>query len=98
MEDRLELAAVLRGLEQLSAEHSVSIALVCLGRPHLPRGSRSPEGAGGIVMSRLARAPLAIHDAINGAPVKAIRTMEIRRVRSVRRSIDGVRGWCTRPS
>ena len=84
MEHRLELAAVLRGLEQLSAEHRVLIALVCVDGLTYQEAAEVLKVPVGTVMSRLARARLAIHDAINGAPIKATRTMESRRVRSVR--------------
>jgi RNA polymerase sigma-70 factor, ECF subfamily len=84
MENRLELAAVLRGLDQLSPEHRVLIALVCVDGLTYQEAADVLKVPVGTVMSRLARARLAIHDAINGAPVKATTTMETRRVRSVR--------------
>jgi RNA polymerase sigma-70 factor (ECF subfamily) len=84
MENRLELAAVLRGLEQLSPEHRVLIALVCVDGLTYQEAAEVLKVPVGTVMSRLARARLAIHDAINGAPAKATTTMETRRVRSVR--------------
>ena len=84
MENRLELAAVLRGLEQLSPEHRVLIALVCVDGLTYQEAAEVLKVPVGTVMSRLARARLAIHDAINGAPAKATATMETRRVRSVR--------------
>ena len=84
VENRLELAAVLRGLEQLSPEHRVLIALVCVDGLTYQEAAEVLKVPVGTVMSRLARARLAIHDAINGAPAKATTTMETRRVRSVR--------------
>ena len=84
MENRLELAEVLRGLEQLSPEHRVLIALVCVDGLTYQEAADVLKVPVGTVMSRLARARLAIHDAINGAPAKATTTMETRRVRSVR--------------
>jgi RNA polymerase sigma-70 factor (ECF subfamily) len=84
VENRLELAAVLRGLEQLSPEHRVLIALVCVDGLTYQEAAEVLKVPVGTVMSRLARARLAIHDAINGAPTKATTTMETRRVRSVR--------------
>jgi RNA polymerase sigma-70 factor (ECF subfamily) len=84
VENRLELAAVLRGLEQLSPEHRVLIALVCVDGLTYQEAAEVLKVPVGTVMSRLARARLAIHDAINGAPAKATATMETRRVRSVR--------------
>ena len=71
MQSRLALTEVLRGLEQLSPEHRVLIALVCVD--------------GLTYMSRLARARLALHDAINRAPAfKATTTPETRRGRNFR--------------
>ena len=84
VENRLELAAVLRGLEQLSPEHRVLIALVCVDGLTYQEAAEVLKIPVGTVMSRLARARLAIHDAINGAPAKATTTMETPRVRSVR--------------
>lgn len=68
VESRLALAEVMRGLERLSPDHCVLIALVCVD------GLTYQEAADilglplGTVMSRLARARLALHDAINRAP------------------------------
>jgi RNA polymerase sigma-70 factor (ECF subfamily) len=84
VENRLELAEVLRGLDQLSPEHRVLIALVCVDGLTYQEAADVLKVPVGTVMSRLARARLAIHEAINGAPGKATTTMETRRVRSVR--------------
>jgi RNA polymerase sigma-70 factor, ECF subfamily len=84
VENRLALAEVLRGLEQLSPEHRVLIALVCVDGLTYQEAAEVLKVPVGTVMSRLARARLAIHEAINRAPAKATATMETRRVRSVR--------------
>ena len=85
MDSRLALGEVLRGLDQLSPEHRVLIGLVCVD------GLTYQEAAGvlglpvGTVMSRLARARLALHDAINRAPAcKATTKLETRRGRNFR--------------
>jgi len=62
----------------------VLIALVCVDGLTYQEAAEVLKVPVGTVMSRLARARLAIHDAINGAPAKATTTMETRRVRSVR--------------
>jgi RNA polymerase sigma-70 factor (ECF subfamily) len=83
--DRLALAEVLRGLDQLSLQHRVLIALVCV------EGLTYHEAADvlgipvGTVMSRLSRARLALHDAVYGAPhSKATTTLEKGRGRNIR--------------
>jgi RNA polymerase sigma-70 factor (ECF subfamily) len=84
-ESRLTLAEVLRGLDQLSTDHRVLIGLVCVD------GLTYQEAADvlglplGTVMSRLARARLVLHDAINRAPASKITTnLETRRGRNIR--------------
>ena len=64
-ESRLALAEVLRGLDQLSPEHRVLIGLVCVDGMTYKEASEVLELPVGTVMSRLARARLALHDAIN---------------------------------
>jgi RNA polymerase sigma-70 factor (ECF subfamily) len=64
-ESRLALAEVLRGLDQLSPEHRVLIGLVCVDGMTYKQASEILELPVGTVMSRLARARLALHDAIN---------------------------------
>ncbi|SRR5581483_5463350 len=84
VENRLALGEVLRALDQLSPEHRVLIALVCV------EGLTYKEAAAvlglplGTVMSRLARARLALHDAIERASTpQASATLEKRRGRIV---------------
>jgi RNA polymerase sigma-70 factor, ECF subfamily len=64
-ESRLALAEVLRGLDQLSPEHRVLIGLVCVDGMTYKEASEVLELPVGTVMSRLSRARLALHDAIN---------------------------------
>jgi len=64
-ESRLARAQVLRGLDQLSPEHRVLIGLVCVDGMTYKEASEVLELPVGTVMSRLARARLALHDAIN---------------------------------
>ena len=85
MQSRLALTEVLRGLEQLSPEHRVLIALVCVDGLTYQEAADVLELPVGTVMSRLARARLALHDAINRAPAfKATTTPETRRGRNFR--------------
>ena len=60
------------------------IALVCVDGLTYQEAADVLKVPVGTVMSRLARARLAIHEAINRAPAKATVAMETRRVRSVR--------------
>jgi RNA polymerase sigma-70 factor, ECF subfamily len=84
-ENRLALAEVLRGLDRLSPEHRVLIALVCVDGLTYKEASEVLDLPVGTVMSRLARARLALHEAIegDGAP-KATTTLETRRGRNHR--------------
>lgn len=80
MESRLALAEVLRGLDQLSPEYRVLIALVCVDGLTYQQAADVLGLPVGTVMSRLARARLALHDAIRRASTfKASRTLETRR-------------------
>jgi RNA polymerase sigma-70 factor (ECF subfamily) len=65
VDSRLALGEVLRGLEQLSPEHRVLIGLVCVDGMTYKQAAEVLELPLGTVMSRLARARLALHDAIN---------------------------------
>ena len=65
IESRLALAEVLRGLDQLSPEHRVLIGLVCVDGMTYKEAAEILEVPLGTVMSRLARARLALHDAIH---------------------------------
>jgi RNA polymerase sigma-70 factor, ECF subfamily len=67
MEGRLALAEVLRGLDQLSPEHRVLIALVCVDGLTYIEAAEILGLPIGTVMSRLARARLALHDVMNRA-------------------------------
>ena len=67
-ETRLALAEVVRGLMQLPAEHRVVIALVCVEDLSYQEAADVLELPVGTVMSRLARARLALNDAINRTP------------------------------
>lgn len=82
-EGRLALAEVLRGLDRLSSEHRVLIALVCVDGLTYQEASDVLRIPIGTVMSRLARARLALHDAIYGAS-KATTTLEKGRGRNLR--------------
>jgi RNA polymerase sigma-70 factor (ECF subfamily) len=64
-EGRLVLAEVLRGLAQLSPEHRVLIGLVCVDGMTYKEASEVLDLPVGTVMSRLARARVALHDAMN---------------------------------
>jgi len=64
-ENRLALGEVLRGLDQLSPEHRVLIGLVCVDGMTYKEAAEILEVPLGTVMSRLARARLALHDAIH---------------------------------
>jgi RNA polymerase sigma-70 factor (ECF subfamily) len=64
-ESRLALAEVLRGLDRLSPEHRVLIGLVCVDGMTYKEASEVLDLPLGTVMSRLARARLALHDAIH---------------------------------
>jgi RNA polymerase sigma-70 factor (ECF subfamily) len=68
MEGRLALEEVLRGLDQLSPEHRVLIALVCVDGLTYTEAAEILGLPVGTVMSRLARARLALHDVMNRAP------------------------------
>ncbi len=68
-ESRLALTEVLAGLAQLSPEHRVLIGLVCVDGMTYKEASEVLDLPMGTVMSRLARARLALHDAINRKPV-----------------------------
>lgn len=68
VESRLALADVVRGLAQLPAEHRVVVALVCVESLTYQEAADVLELPVGTVMSRLARARLALHDAINRTP------------------------------
>jgi RNA polymerase sigma-70 factor, ECF subfamily len=63
-ESRLALAEVLRALDQLSPEHRAVIALVCVEGLTYGQAADVLDLPVGTVMSRLARARLALHDAI----------------------------------
>jgi RNA polymerase sigma-70 factor (ECF subfamily) len=85
MQSRFALIEVLRGLDRLSPEHRVLIALVCVDGLTYQEAADVLELPVGTVMSRLARARLALHDAINRAPAsKATTTLERRRGRNFR--------------
>ena len=85
MESRLALGEVLRGLDQLSSEHRVLIGLVCVDGLTYHEAAEVLDLPVGTVMSRLARARLALHDVINRAPAsKATATLETRRGRNFR--------------
>ena len=79
-ETRLALAEVQRGLEHLSPEHRVLIGLVCVDGMTYREASEVLGLPVGTIMSRLARARLALHDAIN----KTLRARETRRGRPFR--------------
>ena len=64
-ESRLALAEVLSGLDHLSPEHRVLIGLVCVDGMTYRQAAEVLELPLGTVMSRLARARLALHDAVN---------------------------------
>ena len=84
-ESKLALAEVLRGLDRLSPEHRVLIALVCVDGLTYKEASEVLDLPVGTVMSRLARARLALHEAINGTVAsKATTTLETRRGRNPR--------------
>ena len=67
-ESRLAVEEVIRGLDQLSPDHRVLIALVCVDGLSYQEAADILQMPVGTVMSRLARARLALHDAINRAP------------------------------
>jgi RNA polymerase sigma-70 factor (ECF subfamily) len=79
-ESRLALAEVQRGLKYLSSEHRVLIGLVCVDGMTYREASEVLGLPVGTIMSRLARARLALHDAIN----KTLRARETRRGRPFR--------------
>jgi RNA polymerase sigma-70 factor, ECF subfamily len=82
-EGRLALAEVTRGLAQLPPEHRVLIALVCVDGLTYKEAAAILDLPVGTVMSRLARARLALHDAINRLPVRnATTSLEARRGRN----------------
>jgi RNA polymerase sigma-70 factor (ECF subfamily) len=68
VEAQLDLAEVLRGLDQLTPHHRVLIALVCVEGLTYHEAASVLHIPVGTVMSRLSRARLALHDAIHGAP------------------------------
>jgi RNA polymerase sigma-70 factor (ECF subfamily) len=67
-ETRLALAEVVRGLARLPPEHRVVIALVCVDSLTYQEAAEVLHLPVGTVMSRLARARIALHDAINRIP------------------------------
>jgi RNA polymerase sigma-70 factor (ECF subfamily) len=64
---RLVLADLLRALDQLSPEHRALIALVSVCDLTYAEAAEILSLPVGTVMSRLARARLALHNAINAA-------------------------------
>jgi RNA polymerase sigma-70 factor (ECF subfamily) len=68
VESRLALAEVIRGLDRLPPEHRVIVALVCVDSLTYQEAADVLRLPVGTVMSRLARARLALHDAINRRP------------------------------
>ncbi|KAB2912501.1 MAG: RNA polymerase sigma factor [Hyphomicrobiaceae bacterium] len=85
VESRLALAEVIKGLDKLSPEHRVLISLVCVDGLSYKEASDVLGLPTGTVMSRLARARLALHEAINRAPgSKATSKPESRRGRTDR--------------
>ena len=68
-ESRLALGEVLQGLDHLSPEHRVLIGLVCVDGMTYRQAAEVLELPLGTVMSRLARARLALHDAVNRSVV-----------------------------
>jgi RNA polymerase sigma-70 factor (ECF subfamily) len=66
VESRLALAEVSRGLDRLAPEHRILIGLVCVDGMTYKQASEVLELPVGTVMSRLARARLALHEAIQG--------------------------------
>jgi RNA polymerase sigma-70 factor, ECF subfamily len=73
-QSRLALIEVLRGLDQLSPEHRALVSLVCVDGLTYQEASDVLGLPVGTVMSRLARARLALHDAINRAPTSKATT------------------------
>jgi RNA polymerase sigma-70 factor (ECF subfamily) len=73
-ESRLALAEVMRGLARLPPEHRVIVALVCVDNLTYQEAADVLRLPVGTVMSRLARARLALHDAINRIPGPEIGT------------------------
>jgi RNA polymerase sigma-70 factor (ECF subfamily) len=65
MKGRLAATEVLRGLGQLSPEHRVLIALVCVDDLTYTEAAEILGVPVGTVMSRLARGRLALHDAVH---------------------------------
>jgi RNA polymerase sigma-70 factor (ECF subfamily) len=86
MENRLELSEVLRGLDQLPPEHRVLVALVCVEGLTYREAGEILGIPMGTVMSRLARARLALFDAMHRGPTSSNgrTTAEVRRGRTVR--------------
>jgi len=80
VENRLALAEVLRGLDRLAPEHRILIGLVCVDGMTYKQASEVLELPVGTVMSRLARARLALHEAIKGT----LTSKEMRRGRPFR--------------
>jgi RNA polymerase sigma-70 factor (ECF subfamily) len=84
-QSRLDLAEVLRGLDRLSPQHRVLIALVCVEGLTYREAADVLDIPVGTVMSRLSRARLALHDAVyGGSASKATTTLESGRGRNVR--------------
>jgi RNA polymerase sigma-70 factor (ECF subfamily) len=82
-ENRLALAEVLRGLDQIRPKERALIAMVCVDGLTYQEAAEILGVPVGTIMSRLARARLSLHDAINRVR-KANATMETRRGRTVR--------------
>jgi RNA polymerase sigma-70 factor, ECF subfamily len=81
-EGRLALAEVTRGLSRLPPEHRVLIALVCVDGRTYKEAAVILDLPIGTVMSRLARARLALHDAVNDLSHHGTTPLERRRGRS----------------
>jgi RNA polymerase sigma-70 factor (ECF subfamily) len=75
-ESRLALADVLKALDQLSPKHRALIALVCVDGLTYREAAEVLNLPVGTVMSRLARARLALHDAIYRASAKPTKKLE----------------------
>jgi RNA polymerase sigma-70 factor (ECF subfamily) len=84
-ENRLALAEVLRGLDQLRSEQRALIAMVCVDGLTYQEASEILGVPVGTVMSRVARARLALHDAMHRVQLSGAKTKtETRRGRGVR--------------
>jgi RNA polymerase sigma-70 factor (ECF subfamily) len=83
--DPMDRATVEAGLDQLRPKERTLIAMVCVDGLTYQEASEILGVPVGTVMSRLARARLALHDAINRAQLyKAKTKMETHRGRRVR--------------